>query len=89
MSVRMKLCDTHQLIINGVKEVTVDGKTVKECLANLIEKYPSLEPYIYDRKDELSIALTLFVNGESIQHEETDKPVKDGDEVYPLVVIGG
>ena len=90
MSVKLKLCDAYKPVLPGRPEfVEVNGETVNECFKDLITKYPDLEKYIYDRPGDMCETLLIFHNGLSISHDELDRPVKDGDEIFPLMIIGG
>ena len=90
MSIKLKLCDSYKPIIPGRPEfVDVEGTTVMGCLKDLIAKYPHMEKYIYDYPGEMNKAILFFHNGLSISQDELDRPVKDGDEVFPLMMLGG
>ena len=90
MSVKFKLSDVNKGAISGRPEfVEVEGGTVGACFKDLITKYPELERYIYDYPGEMTAALLILHNGLSISHEEMDRPVKDGDEIFSMVIIGG
>jgi molybdopterin converting factor small subunit len=90
MSVKLKLCDAYKPVMPGRPEfVEVEDGTVRDCFKDLITKYPELEKYIYDYPGEMCASLLIFHNGLSISQDELDKPVKDGDEVFPLMIIGG
>ena len=52
-------------------------------------QYPSLEKIFYYEKDRIASEVLLFVNGQSVQGDITNTPVKDGDEIYPVILIGG
>jgi molybdopterin converting factor small subunit len=89
MGVKVRIAEMFQQATNGVKEVQVDGNTIGECLKKVIVKYPTLEKMWYDEKDKVSRELLVFVNLESTHKDGLAEPVKDGDEIYPLIMIGG
>ena len=90
MSVRVKLCDAYKPVMPGRPDfVEVNGATINECFRDLIRKYPQLEKYIYDYPGEMCEALMIFHNGLSLSHEELNRPVKEEDEIFPLMMIGG
>ena len=90
MSVKIKLCDSYKPVIPGRPDfVEVEGTTINDCLKDLIVKHPHIEKYIYDYPGQMCKAILFFHNGLSISQDELDRPVKDGDEVFPLMMLGG
>jgi len=67
--------------------VEVDGKTVGECLKNLVEQFPKLE--LFDKNGRLLDYFGIYVNGESAYPNELDTPVKDDDELSIVLMIAG
>ena len=92
MSVRIKLPVMFQPAANGIKTVEVNAnecKTVGECLKYLRNKYPPLGKMLFDEGDNIAGYLMVFVNGQGTDHNKFAYPVKDGDEVYPIMMIEG
>ena len=70
--------------------VTVDGKTVGECLDDLVRQYPYIETLIFDKQRQLLRQIYVFVNAESLYKMELTKPVKEGDIlIIALLITGG
>ena len=71
-----------------IETAEVDGKTVGECLQNLIELFPGLDKGLFMKKKiELQPVFDIWINDSSAFPNELEKPVKDGDEVYITTVI--
>jgi molybdopterin converting factor small subunit len=88
MSVKVKLRATFQLAAQGAKTAEVNGKTVAECLKDLGRQHPALEKMLLDNKNTLPSYVTIFVNGEKAS-DGLSQPVEDGDEIFPMMLIGG
>ena len=67
--------------------IEVDGDTVGECLKKLVEQFPKLE--LFDKNGRLLDYFGIYINGESTYPKELDMPVKDGDELSIVLMIGG
>ena len=66
----------------GQSDVQVEGNTVRECLANMIDEYPGLET----RLKSVSISL----NGELVQLiHYGSREIKAGDEISLLPKMSG
>jgi len=89
MGVRVLIPETFQTATGGVEEVMVEGETVGQCLNKAVEKYPRLQKLWFVEKDTLAHYLLIFVNGENIHGDSLKHVVKDGDEIYPMLIIGG
>ena len=89
MSVKVKISSMFQSATAGAKMAEVTGSTVGECLRDLVRQYPDLERMLFDEKDRLPSEVVIFVNEESAAEDGINRPVKDGDEIYPLILIGG
>ena len=73
---------------NHPQVAEVSGNTVGECLKHLVEQFPKLK--LFDKNGELQSYLLISFNKEVICQKELDKPVKDGDELFIMLVdIGG
>ena len=71
------------------KVVEVEGNTVGNCLNHLIEQYPDIKQQLFSKNGDLFENIIVSVNGESAYPEQLVKPVKEGDELNILLVIGG
>lgn len=74
---------------NNQQVVEVGGRTVGECLQNLVGRYPELKKTLFDPQGNLNSYLALYVNKEDIALDDLARPVKDGDEIHLIVLIEG
>ncbi|MFH1639547.1 MAG: MoaD/ThiS family protein [Chloroflexota bacterium] len=90
MSVNIKIPVMFQNETKGVKLVEVNGSTVGECLTELIKLHPPVEKVLFDSHAQLTEWLVIIVNGEALPEDNRlAVPVKDGDEIYPMMMLGG
>ncbi len=92
MSVRVKIPAMFQPAANGAKMVEVNNcQTVGECLKQLRSQYPPLGKMLFDEGDNIAGFLMIFINEQIINHSTVrfSIPVKDGDEIYPIMMIEG
>ena len=79
-----------QRLTNGQGEVSCEGKTVTELLADLERRYPGIKERICDPQGTLRRFVNVFVNEEDIRFLQGDQtPVKDGDAVSIIPAIAG
>ena len=87
MSVKVKIFHGElNRVINSSGEVRVEGKTVGECLQDLVRRYPAAKPLMFDSNGELLKRFYVFVNQESLFKADFARPVTDKDELI-LVVL--
>jgi ThiS family len=75
---------------DGRESLLIDGRTVGECLKNLVTRFPRLETQIF-KQEELLDFVTLLLNGKSL-HGEPDPlllPVVEGDELTIVLLLAG
>ena len=89
MGVKVNLHLTLRQHANGQETVEVEGKTVGECLRNLVERFPGLRPNIFDKKGGLNTIVEIYLNLQSAYPNELVKPVKDGDEIHLTMMLSG
>ena len=92
MSVRVKLPVMFQSAAGGAKTVDLNNcKTIGECLKQLRTQYPPLGKMLFDEGDNIAGFLMIFINGQAVNHvaDRFTIPVKDGDELYPIMMIEG
>jgi molybdopterin converting factor small subunit len=88
MSVTINLVAYFQPYAGNKESVEVKGKTIGECLNNLIKQYPSMKKMLFDKDGKMHPFLTIFIDNE-IAYDALDKPVKDGSKFHILYIIGG
>ncbi len=89
MSVKVFLYSGLKEFTDGKNMVEVQGSTVGECLADLIEQFPKMKPEVFDENDKLLGRILVSINLKSAYPEELAKPIKNGDELYILRAIPG
>jgi molybdopterin synthase sulfur carrier subunit len=67
----------------------VEGKTVGQCLEQLVARYPGLKGQLFEKNGKLNRLVEVYVNGQTAYPDELAKEVKDGDEIHLIVFIFG
>ena len=76
--------------LQGEPEVfEVTGANPLECLRVMVERYPAMRKWVYDKDGKLLGLMQFFVNGEKLLLREYSRPLKDGDELYIFFATGG
>ena len=70
-------------------QVVLDGKTVGECLKNLVGRFPAMQTKLFGKSGKLHGYIEILVNAQSTFPQELAYPLKDGDEVTVLVFLSG
>ena len=89
MSVKINVRPAMQHLTGNQDVVEVSGKTVGECINQLIERFPAVRDQLLDKDGGVLNYIDIYVNGKSSYPEELAKLVKDGDELYILMDISG
>ena len=72
------------------REIEVKGATVRECLKDLVRRYPEVKPLVFARNGRLLRTMDIYINGQSAFPGELAKPVTDGDFLQVVnIVFGG
>jgi len=89
MSVKVNIHPFLSQHTDGKDVVEVNGRTVGECLQHLVTRFPDLRQWLFEKDGRLNRLVEIYVNAESSYPEELAKPVKDGDQLYILIIISG
>jgi len=89
MAVKIHIHMTHRQFTKGLEVVAVEGKTVGECLNQLIKQFPGMDKALFAKKDKLLNNVEVYLNHASAYPNELLKPVNDDDEIHLLVMLTG
>jgi molybdopterin converting factor small subunit len=89
MTATIKVASYLQPYMGGKEILVVEGNTVRECLNQLITQFPEMEKMLFNEKKILLDYISVFGAGEVAFEDQIDNPVKDGDTLNILYVIGG
>jgi molybdopterin converting factor small subunit len=89
MTATIKVAAYLHPYIDGKIILKVEGNTVRECLHNLIVQFPEIEIMLFDEKKRLLDYISIFIAGDVAYDDQMDIPVKDGDILNILYIIGG
>lgn len=89
MAVRVEIPAPLREHSAGKTEVEVTGGTVQEALADLVKRFPSIGPKLFDN-GKLRPYINIFVNDEDIRYlDEMQTAVKDGQLVALIPAVAG
>jgi molybdopterin converting factor small subunit len=89
MSVNVEISSVFGRYTGGVLNMKVEGKTVRECLHDLVRQFPDLRRMLLNKDGNLMHAYDFFINGESVYPKDMNLPLKDGDKLNVVYVIHG
>jgi molybdopterin converting factor small subunit len=75
---------------NGQAEVAVSGHNVSEAMTELIGKFPTLKPHLYNGEGSLRPFVNLFVGENNIKDlQGLETPLDDNTRVILIPSIAG
>lgn len=90
MPIRIEIPPPMRDLTDGKVEVTANGATVKEAIADLVAHYPALKGKIFDEKGTIRQHINLFVNDEDIRYlDEMDTKLTDGVLLALIPAVAG
>ncbi len=90
MPVKVRIPTPLQGLTNGAAEVDAEGKTVRELIEDLEQRYTGIKARLCDESGELRRFVNIFVNDEDIRFlQGLDTELKEGDEVSIVPAIAG
>ena len=89
MSIKVAIPSYLQSFAGNLEAVEVNGSTIGGCLGHLVKQFPGIEKMLFDKDGKLLSYVGIYINGEDTYPDGLVKPVKDGDELYILYIIGG
>jgi len=89
MSIKINIPSYMRSFTSNMRVVEVNGSTVGKCLSHLVKQFPGMKKQLFSKNGNLFENIVISVNGESAYPEQLTKPVKDGDELNIVVIIGG
>lgn len=89
MSIEINIPSYLQPFTDSIEVVEVNRNTVGECLNHLVKQFPGIEKMLFTKNGKLLSYVSIYVNEEDAYPEELAKPIKDGDKLYILYIIGG
>jgi hypothetical protein len=90
MSVKVKLFYPDLQKLAGNREaLTVEGRTVGECLQDLVRQFPAAGELIFNEKGQLLKQVYVYVNAEGLDKADFNRTVTPRDELILAVLITG
>ena len=89
MSVDVEISSIFGSYTDGVLNMKVEGKTVREGLHDLVRQFPDLKKMLLNKDGDLMHSYDFFINGKSVYPKDMNTPLKNGDKLNVLFVIHG
>lgn len=90
MAVQVHVTSVIQKVVNGQRELAVDGGTVAEVIANIERRYPGFRAQLMDEQGELHRFVNIYLNDEDIRYMQgAQTKLSDGDRVAILPALAG
>jgi molybdopterin converting factor small subunit len=76
--------------VDNQSEFDVNGSNVTELLENILQRYPTLKPHLFDAKGDLRRHFNIFVNGVHVRDlKGMDTALNAADKVILMASAAG
>ncbi|TEU03233.1 MAG: hypothetical protein E3J24_04205 [Dehalococcoidia bacterium] len=89
MSVKVRIPLLLSKYANGQELLGVAGYSPIGCAHNLVVQFPNIRRWLYDKQGELRPQVWFFANRERIPADELTNLLRDGDELFIFLALGG
>ena len=89
MSIRVYLHKSHRQYTGDRESVEVTGRTVGDCLQDLVRRYPQMPTALFDGSGKLQRNVEVYLNMQSTYPEELAKSTESGDVIHITLLLAG
>jgi molybdopterin converting factor small subunit len=90
MSTKVRIGPLLQEYLEIPSVLEVEGKTVGQCLDDLIKQYPEIRNWLYDQNSLLRVLISINnVEIVTLDKEGSDRILKADDELQIFAVVAG
>ncbi len=89
MSVKVNIPAYLQPYTKDTAIIEVNGGTIEECLNDLVKQFPDMNKMVFTKDGKLHDYVGIYFKGEFAYADKLAKPVKNGEELHILYMIGG
>lgn len=91
MSITIHIHQAHRIHTNGFGAVLAEGRTVGECLEDLVRRYPGMRNELYDpaTPGRLRNIIEIHLNNKKLFPDVSAKYVAEGDVIHIALMLSG
>ena len=90
MSIALTVPTILRTYTGGVADVTVNGATLAEALADLDAQYPGIGTRVLDDSGKLRRFVNVYVNDDDVRFlQDLDTPTPDGTSISIIPAVAG
>ena len=90
MSIALKVPTILRTYTGGVADVTVNGATLADALADLDAQYPGIGTRVLDDSGKLRRFVNVYVNDDDVRFlQDLDTPTPDGTSISIIPAVAG
>ena len=90
MTVSVRIPTILRTYTGGASEVTADGSTLREVLADLDARYPGIHGRVVDEQGALRRFVNVYVGNDDVRFlDGLDTPVSDDAQVSVIPAVAG
>ncbi len=90
MPVKVRIPTPLRTLTDGLEEVTVEGKSIKEVIDNLEASHNGIKERICDENGQIRRFINFYLNDEDIRFKgNQETSVNDGDQISIVPAIAG
>ena len=89
MGVKVKIHWAHRNYTGGLDVVEVEGKTVGDCIDDLVRKFPEIKKGLYDKSGQFISYIQVYINMKKADPDVRGKAVKEGDVIDLKFILAG
>jgi molybdopterin synthase sulfur carrier subunit len=90
VAVQVHVTSVIRNVIDGQREVSADGKSVREVIADIDGRYPGFRAQVMDDEGKLHRFVNIYLNDEDVRYMQgADTELRDGDQVSILPALAG
>jgi molybdopterin synthase sulfur carrier subunit len=90
MAITVRIPTPLRKFTNEKETLSLQGKTVREVVENLVKDYPELKNQLLDSEGQVRRFVNFFLNDRDVRFlSGLDTEVKDGDELAIIPAIAG
>jgi adenylyltransferase/sulfurtransferase len=90
MAVTIQIPTALRAFVDRKPEVSAEGSTVGEVIANFADAHPDIRTHLYDEGGALRSFINVYLGESNIKNlNGLDTPLKDGDTIMLVPAIAG